>query len=211
MVSKKPKNIDQFKNILKLLKNSTRFQIFLLLLQQKSLSHTELSRELGLTKSTISTHMKKMASTGLIRSRKVPAKGSIDAKEYEINNKILTHLFEPLKSIPNLPLGKKLEMENHLFSFVKVVYDHALANYERQSPDYAIEQSILFLTQEEYQNFKESSLSWSEVKKGSVSDSSYLAKTHIVFLSSFPIEDLIEKKGFKAFQEALEGKNDGGA
>ncbi|MFX0070639.1 MAG: ArsR family transcriptional regulator [Candidatus Hermodarchaeota archaeon] len=69
---------------MKLLSSVPRLRILLLLLIYRKLSLAQLSKLLGRTKATVTHHLKKFDTLGIIKTSRKDSRGSIDAKLYEL-------------------------------------------------------------------------------------------------------------------------------
>ncbi len=70
---------------MKLLSSVPKLRILLLLLIFRKLSLAQLSKLLGRTKATVTHHIKKFETSGIIKTSRKEARGSIDAKLYELD------------------------------------------------------------------------------------------------------------------------------
>lgn len=71
--------------VMKLLSSVPRLRIMILLLIFRKLSLSQLSKYLGRTKATVTHHLKKFDTLGIINISRKESRGSIDAKVYELD------------------------------------------------------------------------------------------------------------------------------
>ncbi len=76
-------------NTLELMFSNTRLRMVLLLLIHRRLSLSKLSTLLGRSKSTVSHHLKKLDDLNILKVSRRDARGSIDAKVYELTSRFL--------------------------------------------------------------------------------------------------------------------------
>ena len=127
------KELKQRIETLKLMESLTRLRIILALLIFRRLSLTELSNLLGRVKSTLTHHIKKLEHLEIIKSTRKEARGSIDAKVYELIPGFLERIH--IDSDKNrLDLSNEI-IQNDLqfFKIIKVLYDQAILYYEAVS------------------------------------------------------------------------------
>jgi hypothetical protein len=127
------KELKQRIEILKLMESLTLLRIILALLIFRKLSLTELSALLGRVKSTLTHHIKKLELLQVIKSTRKEARGSIDAKVYELIPGFLERLH-----IDSNRLGLDLSSEMILndlqfFKIIKIIYEQIILYYEAVS------------------------------------------------------------------------------
>ena len=127
------KELNQRIETLKLMESLTRLRIILALLIFRRLSLTELSNLLGRVKSTLTHHIKKLEHLEIIKSTRKEARGSIDAKVYELIPGFLERIH--IDSDKNrLDLSNEI-IQNDLqfFKVIKVIFEQAILYYEAVS------------------------------------------------------------------------------
>ena len=131
------KNLKRRIEVLGLMESLTRLRIILSLLMFKKVSLTKLSKLLGRAKSTITHHMEILDNLGLITSTRKDARGSIDAKVYELSPKFLEKLYLETDKITLFKLSKDRDVLNDImlsdmlfFKIIKILFDQAILYYD---------------------------------------------------------------------------------
>jgi len=131
------KNLKLRIEVLRLMESLTRLRILLSLLIFKKVSLTKLSQLLGRAKSTIIYHMRKLDNLGLIKSTKKNARGSIDAKVYELSPEFLEKLYLKIDKIILSKQSKEKEVFNDVilndilfFKIIKILFEQVILYYE---------------------------------------------------------------------------------
>ncbi|MBD3254191.1 MAG: ArsR family transcriptional regulator, partial [Candidatus Lokiarchaeota archaeon] len=115
----------------------TRLRLILILLIFRKLSLTKLSNLLSRTKAAVSRHLKKFDNLDLITITRRKARGSIDAKVYELNSKFMDFLslnskyfmmFVDKLGIDALKYGVK--NDKLLFDFLKNIFEQIILYYD---------------------------------------------------------------------------------
>lgn len=135
--------------VLKLMDNITRLRIILSILIFKKISLTKLSELLGRAKSTITHHIKKLENLGVIKSTRKEARGSIDAKVYELIPGFLQKISfrqESLKGEVNEAISNDLLF----FKVIKLLFEQVVLYYE------AISSKNLKTKPKKFKDFKDS-------------------------------------------------------
>jgi len=180
-VKVKTKHIIEF---LKLISNTTRFRLLLLLLIFEKLSLSKLSLLVKRTKGTVLHHLKKFENLGFIKiTKKEARRGYIDANIYELIPEFFD-FFEKLSlnydNIETLQLNKQIDILNYtiikdilVFKVVRNIFKQVASFYK--GFDYVnsisdlesfknyidfylknrIEYDILFLTRKEFKLYQE--------------------------------------------------------
>jgi DNA-binding transcriptional ArsR family regulator len=131
----KNKDLNRRIEILALMESLTRLRIILALLIFRKVSLAELSNLLGRAKSTLTHHIKKLENYDIIKSTRKDARGSIDAKVYELIPGFLERLkIDPVIERENQDLfDDAIQNDLHFFKVIKVIYDQAIQYYEAVS------------------------------------------------------------------------------
>lgn len=131
------KNLKLRIEVLRLMESLTRLRIILSLLIFKKVSLTKLSQLLGRAKSTITHHMGILDNLGLIKSTRKEARGSIDAKIYELSPNFLEKLYLETDKITLSKPSKDREVLNDVmlndmlfFKIIKILFEQAILYYE---------------------------------------------------------------------------------
>lgn len=115
--------------VLKLMNNITRLRIILTILIFKKISLTKLSDLLGRAKSTITHHIKKLENLGVIKSTRKEARGSIDAKLYELIPGFLQKISFEQKT-PKGEINRALTNDLLIFKVIKLLFEQVILYYE---------------------------------------------------------------------------------
>ncbi|MFX1569315.1 MAG: ArsR family transcriptional regulator [Promethearchaeota archaeon] len=127
------KELRQRIETLKLMESLTRLRLILALLIFRKLSLTELSNLLGRVKSTLTHHIKKLEQLQIIKSTRKEARGSIDAKVYELIPGFLERLHIDSDKI-GLDLSNEIILNDlQFFKVIKVMYEQVILYYEAVS------------------------------------------------------------------------------
>jgi len=127
------KELKQRIDTLKLMESLTRLRIILALLIFRKLSLSELSTLLGRVKSTLTHHIKMLEHLEIIKSTRKEARGSIDAKVYELIPGFLESLPIDSKKI-GLDLSNEIILNDlQFFKVIKVIYEQVILYYEAVS------------------------------------------------------------------------------
>ncbi|MEJ2293979.1 MAG: helix-turn-helix domain-containing protein [Candidatus Lokiarchaeota archaeon] len=119
--------------VLKLMDNITRLRIILSILIFKKISLTNLSELLGRAKSTITHHIKKLESLEVIKSTRKEARGSIDAKVYELIPGFLQNNsfgFQSVKGEIDNSFIKTVSSDLLFIKVIKLLYEQVISYYE---------------------------------------------------------------------------------
>ncbi|TFG28252.1 MAG: ArsR family transcriptional regulator [Promethearchaeota archaeon] len=123
--------------VLKIMASLPRLRIILLLLMFRKLSLSKLSKLLGRTKSTISHHLKKLSDLGIIITTTKDARGSIDAKVYELIPGFLEKFnldFDELEKMDKLKRKEILHLailnDKWQFEVIKSLYEQSVLYYD---------------------------------------------------------------------------------
>lgn len=115
--------------VLKLMNNITRLRIILTILIFKKISLTKLSDLLGRAKSTITHHIKKLENLGVIKSTRKEARGSIDAKLYELIPGFLQKISFEQKTLKG-EINRALTNDLLIFKVIKLLFEQVILYYE---------------------------------------------------------------------------------
>ena len=127
------KTLKQRIETLKLMEGLTRLRIILALLIFRKLSLTELSSLLGRVKSTLTHHIKKLEYLQIIKSTRKEARGSIDAKVYELIPGFLEHLHIDSDKIGTDIPNEIILSDLQFFKIIKLIYEQVILYYEAVS------------------------------------------------------------------------------
>ncbi len=120
--------------VLKLMDNITRLRIILAILIFRKISLTKLSELLGRAKSTITHHIKKLETLGVIKSTRKEARGSIDAKFYELIPGFLEKSsIEQQQNITrkkNNHFSEAISNDILFFKVIKILFEQVILYYE---------------------------------------------------------------------------------
>lgn len=119
--------------VLKLMDNITRLRIILSILIFNKISLTNLSELLGRAKSTITHHIKKLENLGVIKSTRKEARGSIDAKVYELIPGFLQKISDRKQSFKgeiNDDFTKVVSNDLLFFKVIKLLFEQVILYYE---------------------------------------------------------------------------------
>ena len=111
MEKKQYQYLNKTQNIMKMLEsmnNSTRLRLILILLIYNELSLTNLSKKLGVSKSTVSRHLKALISTNLIKVRKQQVRASRKKQYYSIIPNLLQIIRLSSSELRSIPPEKAL-------------------------------------------------------------------------------------------------------
>ncbi len=130
------KNLKLRIEVLRLMESLTRLRIILSLIIFRKVSLTKLSQLLGRAKSTITHHIKKLENLGIISSTRKEARGSIDAKVYELIPNFLEKLNLETEEIILSKQSKYKEDINDailndilFFKIIKILFEQAILYY----------------------------------------------------------------------------------
>lgn len=122
---------------LKLMSSNPRLRIILLLLIFRKLSLSKLSDLMGRSKSTVSHHLKKLKALDILKVSRIDARGSIDAKVYELIPGFLDKYGLKLDFIDSLPEKEKKAIfhygvvhDMHFFEVMKILYEQMVLYYD---------------------------------------------------------------------------------
>ena len=119
--------------VLKLMDNITRLRIILSILIFNKISLTNLSELLGRAKSTITHHIKKLENLGVIKSTRKEARGSIDAKVYELIPGFLQKISDRKQSFKGELIDDFTEVVSNdllFFKVIKLLFEQVILYYE---------------------------------------------------------------------------------
>jgi DNA-binding MarR family transcriptional regulator len=146
--TKLEKIIDKKTEIVSLLKNTTRLRLILILLIFKKLSLTRLSNLLGRTKAAVSRHLKKFEQLGFIITTRRKARGSIDAKIYELKPSFIKIISIVSKDFLSFQEKNKLRTMNYalkneiqFYELFKSILEH-ITLYYRAINDYIMKTKL---------------------------------------------------------------------
>jgi len=124
------KELKQRIETLKLMESLTRLRIILALLIFRKLSLTELSTLLGRVKSTLTHHINKLENLDIIKSTRKEARGSIDAKIYELIPGFLERLNLASDETTSDVFSDIMLSDLLFFKVIKLLYEQAIVYYD---------------------------------------------------------------------------------
>ena len=207
--------------VMKLMKHVTRFRLISFLLIFPRLSLSELSSFLGRSKATISHHLSKLESVRIIYTTTKQARGSIDAKVYELTPKFfeLSSLdFSSLKfyekndfELAKIAIQRDkmlFEVITNIFEQLRLIYDgfeeellksKSEISEKAQKLDFEnlINYNCWFLTEDQRDKFNELFLDFKTnlmkyIKKTNNEDNEKV-KPYLIFQSLIPFKKINEQ------------------
>lgn len=219
--------------VLKLMDNITRLRIILSILIFKKISLTNLSELLGRAKSTITHHIKKLENLGVIKSTRKEARGSIDAKVYELIPGFLQKIpfgKQYLKGELNDDFTESVSNDLLFFKIIKLLFEQVILYYEaisikniKSKPKsfkefqnshfkLPLNYDFWFLSEKAYEEYKDLHERFrielkKIISKESLEDNDSI-RPFLVLNTFFPLLQIIEYdselKEFREFYQALE-------
>ncbi|MBD3213453.1 MAG: helix-turn-helix domain-containing protein [Candidatus Lokiarchaeota archaeon] len=214
------KQLTQKVEVMKLLNTVTRLRIILILLVYGKQSLAELEEKIGRTKATITHHIKKFEELGIIKTTRKNARGSIDAKVYQLIPEFLDLIQlspEELNLIEGddqkdilqfLLLRDKwmFEMIRNIFQLINLFYKDLefdfvnlnVKDFEQVKKQYfenLVQYDILFLNKEhkdEYNELLKSLKSKLSERREKENDDITNDAPYLIFNSIIPLEDILK-------------------
>jgi DNA-binding transcriptional ArsR family regulator len=205
--------------VMDIMDSTPRLRILLLLLIFQKLSLAQLSSLLGRSKATVTHHMKKFEKLDLLKISRKDARGSIDAKVYELNDAFFRTIRLNIEDIENLDSIKKEQVKDILHYFIvkdKMMFnliknffqlsiefyegidelEHSNSSFDFKNKyiEYPIDYTIWFLDEKGYKKYKNLISNFKEKMKEIITNSnevkSYFERPYCILHTFFPLKEI---------------------
>ena len=208
--------------IIKLLDNTQRIRIILLLMIFQKLSLTDLSLLLGRSKMTVIYHIKKFDELGLLKITTKEGRGAIDANVYELESKFFNSIKfnieqindnnqQNVKNLLHHTLLKDIlmfdlfigifELSKYYYKSIdELVNSDSLKEFQDKIFNSHINYDIWFLTEEGRKSYDKAVIQFknqiNDIVKRDIKSSNYLERPYCILHMLFPLQK-IAKYDFK--------------